>query len=495
MTAASPTRRPTQVVVALLLVLAFLPVADRSLFEPDEGRYAEIGRTMLRSGDWLLPRFGSELHLTKPPFAYWMAAAGTAAFGANEVGARAGAVLFGFLTGLVVIGIGRRLFGPEAGWLAGLIYATSPMSFGASHFLSTDVFIVFWQALGAFAAVSAWQQPARAKRWRWLFWVAFGLSFMTKGPPGILGLLPIAVVAGHRRRRGEPAVLWSWGGLAAFLLLGFWWFGVMVWRDPALVKYFLVDETINRVATGQHRRETTRIIYAAAFTVGILPWVWLYGPLWMRFQAWWRGRPRSVRWPWLFLATWIVPGVAVFCLSRSRLLLYVAPLMVPLAVALGRALEPRAGRVLRPLPAVALALWCGIILLLHHITPTQFTLGESAKRIASTVARRSDAPTATLFLATGRDIGSLTYYADGVGAVHKLSRHEILAATTPAELRACGLRPPPGGGTSWLVARHKDRREISRHSGFLEPVLETADLVLFRVQDPTPGDPAPSPPR
>ena len=38
---------------ALLLVLASL----RPLALPDEGRYAEVGRWMWMTGDWLTPRF------------------------------------------------------------------------------------------------------------------------------------------------------------------------------------------------------------------------------------------------------------------------------------------------------------------------------------------------------------------------------------------------------------------------------------------------------
>ena len=40
----------------LLAVAWFATVPLRPLFDPDEGRYAEIPREMLASGDWVTPR-------------------------------------------------------------------------------------------------------------------------------------------------------------------------------------------------------------------------------------------------------------------------------------------------------------------------------------------------------------------------------------------------------------------------------------------------------
>ena len=69
---------------ALLLVLASL----RPLALPDEGRYAEVGRWMWMTGDWLTPRLDGIPFFHKPPLLYWMEAAAMSVLGATPWAAR-----------------------------------------------------------------------------------------------------------------------------------------------------------------------------------------------------------------------------------------------------------------------------------------------------------------------------------------------------------------------------------------------------------------------
>src|SRR5690348_8887212 len=76
-------------VLALLLTAIWCAtLGTRKLLNPDEGRYAEIPREMVASGDWLTPRLNDLKYFEKPPLQYWATAVAYKAFGINEFSAR-----------------------------------------------------------------------------------------------------------------------------------------------------------------------------------------------------------------------------------------------------------------------------------------------------------------------------------------------------------------------------------------------------------------------
>src|SRR5437868_6256508 len=53
-----------------------IPPVDR-----DESRFAQASRTMLESGDFIVPRIGNTPRLNKPPLIYWLQCASAALLG------------------------------------------------------------------------------------------------------------------------------------------------------------------------------------------------------------------------------------------------------------------------------------------------------------------------------------------------------------------------------------------------------------------------------
>jgi 4-amino-4-deoxy-L-arabinose transferase-like glycosyltransferase len=339
------TGYPPAWLLALFVVLAFTFQGTRAIWEPDEGRYSSAGLHMLESGDYLVPTIdGEHAHLTKPPLVYWALAASFATLGRNEWAARLPGALAFVGTGLLVFGLGRR-FCPAKPWLPALVYGLSLAPFMGANVVSTDVLLVFFEtaAMYAFVRAGPWNGPAD-RRWVRLMWLAWGLVFMTKGPPGLLPLLAMIVMLAFHdraalRRVSDPL------GLVAFAAVAFTWFGIVIAQDPSRLGYFLGYEVYDRVFTDAHDRNAewygALLVYGRVFLFGALPWwpmalVAAGGPrrAWSDFRARIAARDRD----WLLLAWWLLLPLAVFCLARSRLQLYVLPLFVPLALILARPL-------------------------------------------------------------------------------------------------------------------------------------------------------------
>src|SRR5437867_4012987 len=83
-------------VLALALLLAPL-LASAPLFDPDEGLHAAIAQEMVRTGDYVTPRFLGEPFLDKPILFFWAEAVSLRIFGMNEAAVRIPPLIFGLL--------------------------------------------------------------------------------------------------------------------------------------------------------------------------------------------------------------------------------------------------------------------------------------------------------------------------------------------------------------------------------------------------------------
>src|SRR5215470_7541919 len=116
-----PSTRALWALAALLTAIWFVNLDTRRLIHPDEGRYAEIAREMVATGDWITPRLNDLKYFEKPPLQYWITATAYRAFGVHEWTARLWPALAGFLGVLSIGYVGFALGGAVLGALAGFV--------------------------------------------------------------------------------------------------------------------------------------------------------------------------------------------------------------------------------------------------------------------------------------------------------------------------------------------------------------------------------------
>lgn len=378
-------KHPGAWVAALAVMLAFTLLGSRGIWEPDEGRYTNVAVNMVESGDWLNPRRNDDIgHWTKPPLTYWAVASSLSVFGLNPWAARLPVALSYLLCAWLTWRIARRLApGTEAG--AAAIYTMMLLPFSASQFVTTDYLLAACETTAVWVFIEARWGARRTSLWLALMWAALALAFLTKGPPGLLPL-PAMLLFDWMMPQGR-SILW-WPGIVLFLALSLPWYIVVIIDNPGLLGHFVGDEVVRRVATDGFRRHGEWYgwftVYVPTLLLGSAPWT----PTLLRCVGvlpgairQWRGLG-CVDAATVLLATWVLLSLLIFCLSLSRLPLYILPLFVPLAI-LAAMQRRREGRPILPAWPWLLA-WVLMLLsikLVAAFLPTHKNAAEWAQAI------------------------------------------------------------------------------------------------------------------
>ncbi len=212
--------RRLALLAAAALVLFGFRLGSVSVFDLDEALYAGCARQMVATGDWITPRLNTRPlyapeRLTspfyeKPIMVYWLPALSMKLFGVSETAARLPVLLASLAATLAIALLGRRWISPDAGLLAGAIYALCPMTVLDARQMTTDALLVLWflVAMGSYRELRT--GTASGPGMQVLFWSACGLAVLTKGVVGIL--LPALVIGVDLCAAGVRARMFSGGG-------------------------------------------------------------------------------------------------------------------------------------------------------------------------------------------------------------------------------------------------------------------------------------------
>ncbi len=368
-------------------IIWFMLLGARPLFDPDEGRYAEIPREMLTGTGWIIPRLNGLVYLEKPPLQYWLTAGAMRLMGPSEFAARLVTGVAGLLTLLLVYAMARRLWGVRAARDAALSLCGASLFVLLSHQLTLDMLLTLWltAALACFIrAQLAREDRVLNRRWMLACWAAMALAVLTKGLIGALipAMTLIMYSLLQRDHRMYDCLNLRWG-LPVFAAIAAPWFVAAARQNPAFLEFFFIREHLERYLTPIEHRVQPWWFFSAVMLLGLLPWAWraaralaLDGR--RRLPA---GQFDVVRLLWV----WSVFILVFFSASDSKLIPYVLPAVPALALLCARrnpASEPGAvsvGVVLTLVAGVALAI--ALILAAHARQPPAALLAMEAFRM------------------------------------------------------------------------------------------------------------------
>jgi len=338
---------------ALLALLWLATLATRPLFNPDEGRYAEIPREMQSGGDWVIPHLNGLAYIEKPPLQYWATALSFRLLGTSEFAARLYCALTALGTILLVWFAARRLQGPDAGWRAASVLSGMLMFVVLGQLLTLDMSLTFYMTLSLTGFLLA-QQTAQPRRWMLLAWAAAGLGVLTKGL--VAAAIPAAVLilySAYSRDFVPWRRLHAGLGLPIFLAISVPWHWLAARRLPDFLEFFFVHEHLARYLTPIADRQEPWWFFGGVFLAGSVPWTL---PALRALGGGWRRRATGTTGttgtigaagaagagaltgaagafqPGVFLWIWVVFIGVFFSLSDSKLMPYILPAMPALAL-------------------------------------------------------------------------------------------------------------------------------------------------------------------
>ncbi len=128
-------------------VVFLIQLGGPALFNHNEARVAACSAEMFRQGDWIVPRFNDELQAKTPILIHWCMLVMFRLFGVSEFSARITSAVLSVGTTLLTYHLGRKLYSPAIGFLAGLILCTCLLFSAVGRAATPDAVLVFFVTL------------------------------------------------------------------------------------------------------------------------------------------------------------------------------------------------------------------------------------------------------------------------------------------------------------------------------------------------------------
>lgn len=267
-------------ILGLVLLLAgnwILPMTDR-----DEASYSEQSREMIERGDYVVPWFDGKPVYEKPILIYWCQSASYRLFGANDFTARLPSALFTVATALLLVRWGRKVADNKTAFLAGAIFITGLHVAIIGRSATTDPPLIFFFTLAVWGGweLTRLQNSARVLWW-WIFYVALGLVFLTKGP--LAALPPAGVMLGRLLRKDSfrlPVLQTIAGAIVALAVVASWGIPAYTHTNGVYWKEFIGKHVIGRSTSAMQGHGASGWLgyiallplYFLTFTISFLPW-------------------------------------------------------------------------------------------------------------------------------------------------------------------------------------------------------------------------------
>ena len=315
-----------------VIYLSLLPVMP--LMEPDEGRYSAIPREMNLSGDYVTPHLKGTVYLEKPPLCYWATALSFRLFGESEFSSRLFPALCAWGCILLVYCAGRFFHGEKTGFYAAAVLTTFLYHFALGRLNVLDMPLAFFVSAAIWFGYRHFSGNGKGGGNIYLFYLFSAFAFLAKGLIGVVFPAATVVIWLLLSRRWRDLLrLFSPVGIIIFLVIVGPWLILVQRANKDFLWFFFVQEHFLRYTTTMHSRNESVFFYIPIVVAGTMPW-WAFLVKAVREMT---TRVSSI-FPAeekIFLLVWVGFILLFFSVSSSKLIPYIAPAFLPIAILMG----------------------------------------------------------------------------------------------------------------------------------------------------------------
>ncbi|MGL4427122.1 MAG: phospholipid carrier-dependent glycosyltransferase [Alphaproteobacteria bacterium] len=310
-------------------------LGHRPLATPDEGRYVEIPREMVVTGDYLTPHLNGLKYFEKPPLFYWMQSLSVSGIGLNPFGLRLWTAVLGLLGVIGTYAVGRFALGRVAGLWSAIVLGTSLLYAVLARLIVLDLPLTLFLSA---SLVAFWLSTQLHGNKRLLCLASWGagmaLASLTKGLigvaiPGAVALFWIGVTRQGRflKHAFHPLALF------VFFLIAAPWHVLVALKNPEFFDFYFIHEHVLRYTSKIHNRYQPVWFFIPVLMLGFYPWIFYLGQRFVLKP--WRLSQKKASSFLTFCTCWASFIFVFFSLSSSKLIPYLLPIFPALAWGVG----------------------------------------------------------------------------------------------------------------------------------------------------------------
>ena len=227
-----------------LLVIRIITLGIYPLYDPSESRYAEMGRKMLETGNWVTPLIDYGIPFWgKPPLTIWLTASSLGLGGINDFSARLPSLLLSLTTIWIVYYLVKTQRDRATASTSVVILASTVLFFVMSGTVAMDVCM----NLGVTLALASFWLALRNQGntvWSYFFFIGLSIGLLAKGPIAIV-LTGISIglwtLISNEWIRVWKRIPWIKGTLL-MLAISVPWYLIAEQKTPGFLEYFFIGE-------------------------------------------------------------------------------------------------------------------------------------------------------------------------------------------------------------------------------------------------------------